>query len=69
MVAGAHQEQTDHLEGTGRSRVSAWSKTHSKQVPPVLQCDPGRQCPAPLSLVLEKMTGFGLNVTSAECSP
>ena len=70
MVAGADQEQTDHLEGTGRSRVSAWSKTHSKQASPLLQCDPGRLCPALLSLVLGKMTtGFGLNTTSPECSP
>ena len=58
MVAGADQEQTDHLEGTGRSRVSAWSKTHSKQASPVLQCDPGRQCPALLSLVLGKIIPY-----------
>lgn len=47
MVIGADQEQADHPEGTGRSRVSAWSKTHSKQVWPVLQCDPGSSAQQP----------------------
>ena len=41
MLDGADREKTDHLEGMGRNRVSGWFKTHSKQMSPVLQCDPG----------------------------